>query len=582
MKGGGILDAPSDGKAYVRKDEEWVEGIEVDTTLSQSGKAADSAIAGNKIKSVELEQDVLNGEPQRVSIEVSKASTLYLPVFIKKGFMYHATSTISATWYLYDSVSKIRLQTIDTKGSSSVVFVANVDADAIGGYINGAGTQEIQVDIIGGIANIFLRSGYLVTKENLFVGGYYNNQFYDISHVTTDYLECINDVIITNDIIKKRFSFYDDQCQFISASGLYTAYTSYNVPSGAKYVRITYEGTMETFDTAVVYGVTPTTKYHADVNSWNRMLTNDMMLDISRLEQGWNILQITDTHSVSNCYMYKTYMNAHPLCRDIIHTGDIVDLNLNSNDGGVQTKWLPNMITMIGNHDATKTGDVGQALDATAKECYDKFIAPYIANWGVVQPSNASDGKCYFYKDYEDVNIRLICLDSPHCNGNTNDELQVEWLSNVLSNAISEGYKVIVAQHYPLAGLVASNSTWNPSSAINFPYGIFTPNKAILDAIDEFIDAGGVFITHICGHYHNDVSGFSQDYPRQFVVSARCAKVYNVWGTDNAYTKTCATLYAIRGNYLIVKRIGRNFDSTDKKANSLVYDYVRRVITFSD
>lgn len=190
---------------------------------------------------------------------------------------------------------------------------------------------------------------------------------------------------------------------------------------------------------------------------------------------------------------------------DILHTGDTARDNWDDN----LTEWdaiagTENILNVIGNHDVKP----GVSVTPTLPQIYNKFIAPYVSNWGVTQPSNAAaNGRCYWYKDYANAKVRLIGLDimleTEERFSSTERNAQRTWLETVLASARTNDYAVVIAQHYPSFLTPLEGCTFNTPPL--FPIG---NNLAYLAPIvQDFIDNGGEFVCWLAGHTHRDCVG---------------------------------------------------------------------------
>jgi predicted phosphodiesterase len=106
---------------------------------------------------------------------------------------------------------------------------------------------------------------------------------------------------------------------------------------------------------------------------------------------------------------------------DVVFTGDMVGLtygaSLNKNEW---EDWgFENYLWGTGNHDiipgdtsAMTFMDGGGWGRVPCLSIYNKYIAPYVASWGVIQPTDAANkGKNYYYKDYPELGYRLFMCD---------------------------------------------------------------------------------------------------------------------------------------------------------------------------
>jgi len=216
------------------------------------------------------------------------------------------------------------------------------------------------------------------------------------------------------------------------------------------------------------------------------------------------LLQFTDLHG-----------NAHNLARlarfkssvggnidGVVCLGDSVYNTIADTFAFWSASEYAGFLNTIGNHDAASAGNLAPRMDV-----YEKFIAPFVSAWGVVQPDGASaNGYCYYYKDFSANAIRLIVCDSMYW-----DNTQKSWLDSVLEDAITSELSVIIAQHYPLSSLQANFIDCSFTSIkVENGIGDGMPDE-ILASVDSFISAGGKFICHINGHTHCDMISYSKN-----------------------------------------------------------------------
>lgn len=239
------------------------------------------------------------------------------------------------------------------------------------------------------------------------------------------------------------------------------------------------------------------------------------------------MLWFSDIHGAAYNYArlieFRSYFAQY--IQDTLCTGDLVNDRYQDDF----TYFTDNDILLaIGNHDVQDraTGELSHyGIDA-----YNKYFAPFVDNWGVVQPDNAAEeGLCYYYKDYTERGIRLIVLDKLGWNAAQN-----EWLQGVLTDAKSKGLAVICANHYP-----ASNTTLERSCSFCTLYtkaigGM--PDEAIA-SIQSFIDnEHGEFICHLSGHTHADYYGVIQG-TTQLSITIDCAySAYDAWNDSDRVT----------------------------------------------
>ncbi len=232
---------------------------------------------------------------------------------------------------------------------------------------------------------------------------------------------------------------------------------------------------------------------------------------------------------------------------DMISLGDLQDRGFESDiavfrelaDAGAK-----NVLQVIGNHDYYNSGANVWTYNTDAN-VYARFFAPFISNWGVV---NSAD-TLYWYKDYSDTNtytgtdavprkIRLIAINTNNNGSNVDkfDSAQQTWLTNVLADAKTNGFSIIVASHYkPRMTYIDCNfsdKTLQLSNDENYA------NNAAATIIQDFIDGGGKFICWLCGHEHNDYIG-----------------VTSVAGTDQLVIGVSLAQCGVRVNYSVMDRV---------------------------
>lgn len=280
------------------------------------------------------------------------------------------------------------------------------------------------------------------------------------------------------------------------------------------------------------------------------------------------------------CNNYSSYIDER------IQSGDLVtQYYTNSINGYINSPGSEKIINVIGNHD---TYESGLAWNAHAGlDAYNKYIAPFVDNWNVIQPTNAAtNGYCYFYKDYAENELRLVFVDAMGW-----DAAEKTWLTSVLADALSLSYQVLVVTHF------AGN---NPPAQVNDPaftvqagrwstsYAAGTNSVTLnyyntsvyelTDTVQTFINNGGIFIGYLQGHYHKDFVAKVGRYPNQMIYAIggslrdEVSDYSHQEGTKmqdefeivsiNTYTKRI-TLY----------KVGANIDLNGTVKNSVCIDY---------
>ena len=305
------------------------------------------------------------------------------------------------------------------------------------------------------------------------------------------------------------------------------------------------------------------------------------------------IAHISDIHgNWTNVSRYLEFCNKWSAYIDEkIQSGDLVtQYYTNSISGYTAIDGTEKIINVIGNHDTYQSG--GSWAQHAGLDAYNKFIAPFVDNWGVTQPANAAtNGYCYFYKDYADQALRLVFVD---CMGW--DATEESWLVSVLNDALSNSLDVMVVCHF------AGN---NPPAEVNDPvftkmgdrwsssYTVGTNSVtlnyysttvyAMTDRVQDFIDAGGKFCGYLQGHYHKDFVATVARHPGQMIyavggsLSGEVSDYNHIVGTKdqdefeivsiNTYTKR-VTLY----------KVGANIDLNGTVKQSVCIDYTNGTI----
>ena len=234
---------------------------------------------------------------------------------------------------------------------------------------------------------------------------------------------------------------------------------------------------------------------------------------------------------------YKSYFD------DIVVNGDVVASKFGAAGNDMpfdSVEGFEDVLLSIGNHDcydwdnlAPSGQEYSSQYEATNEQKYNRYMKN-IANWGVVQPTGVDDSSspyykaCYYYKDYDTdgtmsydgqtliaSKVRLIVLDSMDT-GNA----QTTWLESVLSDAKTNGLHVICMEH--IINNTENATIPNQKCGWSEDYEIPTQSRghaSHLAAVQDFIDAGGVFICWIHGHTHVYQIGTFDGYPKQLYIN---------------------------------------------------------------
>lgn len=277
---------------------------------------------------------------------------------------------------------------------------------------------------------------------------------------------------------------------------------------------------------------------------------------------------------------------------DYIQLGDIVDDNY-GNDFSFFSNlpFSKKIMSAIGNHDTRADVDERETADNqwnlhAGIDAYNKYFAPFSSYWlaNVIQPTNAaSNGLCYYYKDYASSKLRLIVLD---CMKYTTEQLA--WFTNSLTNAISLGYSVVVAQHSNFGGYtrLGNFSSLDDSYADKSGGGDGNVDD-YLNAVDTFINNGGKFICWLSGHMHVDCSGWIAYHNNQLAFVFECAKCSGEYSDgDRVLGEKSQDSFNIisvdtNANLIKVVRIGNDCDRYLRSRKSIVVNYLTKEIVSS-
>lgn len=262
---------------------------------------------------------------------------------------------------------------------------------------------------------------------------------------------------------------------------------------------------------------------------------------------------------------------------DVICTGDMVgDKYSDSISFWDNIDGTENVLTCIGNHDVAIPpiyNAYGEGV--TMSDAYNKYISPYISNWGAVYTA----GHTYYYKDYSAKNIRLIALD--YLLTGTDATNQNDWLQARLEEAKSSGYTVVIIEHTPLPNSVAISCGFN---MIRNPWTYGQFDSMYQSSVDSFINAGGRFACYLTGHSHGDLVGYNSDYPNQIYIAVTCA---GTTGRDNDQRRVVGEKSEDAFNIVVVDtetetikliRVGADIDNYLRGRNICTIDYMNKSI----
>lgn len=283
-------------------------------------------------------------------------------------------------------------------------------------------------------------------------------------------------------------------------------------------------------------------------------------------------LHSSDTHGdtvrhdhVVEYFNYKKYLDA------LVVTGDMHANNFrDSVDWFVNTinKVNRDILPVIGNHDVGNSQQVANC--GSHQQVYERLIQPF-EQYGII-----TNGKNYWYKDYDQYNIRIIAIyeyDNEDINPNNTDwyltfrgnkifsQDQINWFVNTLNNTPAD-YHVIVLTHLSPFGDYSeieyidewTDSDKKTSGIVSQSYVIGNPIGDIIDAwcngtsinrsysfdgwasyltpiVANFNFSGrgtGIFVGYFHGHYHRDAIVRLKNYPNQHAVRIACTSADSV------------------------------------------------------
>jgi hypothetical protein len=308
------------------------------------------------------------------------------------------------------------------------------------------------------------------------------------------------------------------------------------------------------------------------------------------------LLHYSDIHGRTECQnrineyreFWKDYID------DTIQTGDLVTDKWADDTpfGDTSDPDNPNrdILSVIGNHDtATGTGNSRSWHAKQGVESYNRYIAPFVENWDVVQPDDAAEnGYCFYYKDYDDSKIRLVVIDA----FDTDESYQAaqrSWVQSVLADARTNGLSVIMASHFRIKCETLLTSPFTkPTAATSDPDNAWN-NDPFVELVKDFIDDGGKFVCWITGHSHYDaISKTSVEQGSQINVcvahagrfgseSTELYKSDSLIGVDFEDWKTF-DLFNIMAvdtyhEFIVLFRVGSSWDKMGRKIETCCIKY---------
>jgi len=324
---------------------------------------------------------------------------------------------------------------------------------------------------------------------------------------------------------------------------------------------------------------------------------NARMIDSVKYNSALKFLFFSDIHGAeTNMKRIVSFANSLGSSKldCIINGGDTVQSVISDGltwyDNAVDTCDI-DVLMCVGNHDEWSNASTQTPADMSA--VYSAEIAPMVNKVeDIVQPTGAAENSlCYYYKDYG--NIRIIVLDAMlgHISTQHYDNAQDTWFKSVLADARTNSKSVICVNHAPYAYTnpnvqMLDAGGWNCFKPFGEDGdGVYIAPGA-LDAVDDFIGDGGVFLCWLTGHRHKDFVVRNTQYTGQdiFVISTANHTRHTLEGaTTNDVANElydCFNYIGVDTTNKIIKvwRVGYNIDGGLKRKNTLTYDYATRSI----
>lgn len=287
------------------------------------------------------------------------------------------------------------------------------------------------------------------------------------------------------------------------------------VPTGAKYMYFNRSNAPEYIDFSVDVASVPVIVRVNEEEKTKQLLGQLKSQTRNQKAPGTEnkplvLLHFSDIHGMSanltRINEYRQYWSKY--IDDTLNTGDIQEDKWEDTFIiGEATEDNPSkdILNVIGNHDtATGTGSSRNWHGKQGKDSYDRYVGPFVSNWGVVQPDNAAtNGYCFFYKDYPDSHIRLIVLDS-YNSDSAYIAAQTSWLEATLASAREAGYSVVMAAHMALESETLIKCPFTNNGAAYTSPDLAPWNNPYVALVTQFKAEGGELVCWLAGHSHYD------------------------------------------------------------------------------
>lgn len=534
---------------------------------------------------------VYNGWTATDFIKCKGGDTLYITATKQSNYGAFYSSNDEAT-YLSRLPLAVGANTVSVPESAKYFRLSNTTADMLNTKIlltNASDIKELetQIDVVNaGEKNIgsYVLQEYVNNSTGAFesASSYKRTGYIPVS----DYKDGI--IYFRSNTRTPYCFFYASDYTPISAFLIFVGETFVTIPDNAAYCAYSYSR----YNDALV------TMYDPAYSALKALKISGIRdINLKYLERTDVITQLitkpmflvyTDIHGYPDNFNRIEQFNANNLTGSvscILCLGDMVRDQASDDITWMNTDFGKSTLKVIGNHDVL----VDSMLPGITKlEAYNRYIAPGVSEWGVVQPTGAAEnGYTYYYKDITNStgDVRLIILDEYYY-----DQTQHEWFVATLADAKTNGYGVIVCQH--------QSNVWNNlASPLNDQWAFATPAMGFdlyrydtgysgsyanaaenrIMAVNDFIGNGGEFICWMSGHTHSDqCHTFEKSNGKQLSLvfsNAGMSMTSSMRVAD--YSCDCFQYVAVNRSkkYIYVARIGETVDKWFHKNEFMMYDY---------
>lgn len=276
----------------------------------------------------------------------------------------------------------------------------------------------------------------------------------------------------------------------------------------------------------------------------------------------------------------------------IINGGDIVNEVI-----GEGLEWYNTIVdgsnipvlNCCGNHDVWSA--TWQLAPRTT--VYNTVIAPMVNRvTGIVQPASAAaNGACYYYKDFGNVRVIVLCAMVESVSSQMFwDSAQATWLQGVLDSARQANKSVVCVNHAPFAkadAVLDMDTKWTSYLASDWKadtestqFDSIHTSEAAVNIVRNFIDAGGKFICWLTGHIHIDSVQINNGQMMINIATANNDRHPDglETGSISDYIYDCFNYVSFDTTHGFIKilRFGWDMDASLRVRHLLTYDYINR------